>query len=580
MKLEDVMKLLSSFKEKAPKRIGKNMEHTTLESYEKEKTRLLAGGSIERAESLLRGELILKKFNSVRIDEPDWGIDPFSDRNWLWRYHQLEFLPDLLKAYNQSSDPKFLEESCRWINSWIDANYLNTPQSVMAWHDHATALRLQHLILFQQTAGEWLTDDIVPQLEFVLANHCRILADPSFYRFSENTNHGFDQMLILLISANLLIGFEESNEWGKLASERLVNEIQFAFSDGGIHVENSPAYHQYMMIRVIRARDTLKSLGVEVDLNFDKILSKGVEFLAWITQPNGKIPTIGDSVSIPTLINLGNLVDCPSSEYLRYVCSGGQLGSPPLNEHFFFLDDGWAVFRSQFSKSSEFKTSIQLIMKSAFFSNWHRHDDDTSITLHAFGRRWFIDTGMYNYYEKEEKRIFVRSVLGHNMMILDGVKVTRNSKEGRKNTRMWQSDDEGKIVCASTDIFEGYRLQRSVEKVSEMVYRITDSYSLLEGSSELDDVWVQFHLPLDIQASIKGDFVELSDADGNIIQLIMNSHKSRISIHSGSYKGVIHSWNSTQYGVGEDSQVIRFHLPNNQLKSIIDVNLIRGENDE
>jgi hypothetical protein len=578
MKVENIMQLLSSFKENPPKNIKKKVEDSTLEFYEKEKHRMLSSGSIESAESLLNGELILKKFNSVKVDEPDWGIDPFSDRNWLWRYHQLEFIPDLLEAYNQSLDPKFLEESCRWINSWIDANYLNTPQSIMAWHDHVTALRLEHLILFKQTAGEWLTDDIIPHLELVLANHCRILTDPDFYM--EHTNHGFDQMLILLISANLLVGFEEAKEWCKLASERLVNEIQFAFSDGGIHVENSPAYHQSMMVGVIRARDTLKSLSIEVDLNFDKMLSKGVEFLSWITQPNGKIPTIGDSVSVPTLINLGDLVDCPSSKYLRYVCSEGELGSPPPNDYFFFLDDGWAVFRSQFTKPTDFGTSIQLIMKSSFFSNWHRHDDDTSVTLHAFGRRWFIDTGMYNYHEKEKKRVFVRSALGHNMMILDGVKVTRNSGEGRKNTHMWQSDEDGKKVYASTDIFEGYRLQRSVEKVSEMVYRITDSYSLLEEGKQLDGVWVQFHLPLDIQASVKGDFVELSDPDGNIIQLIMNSPKSRISFHSGTYKGAIHSWNSTQYGVGEDSQVIRFHLPNNQLESIIDVNLIRSENDE
>ena len=579
MKLDDVMERLSSFKEDTPKRIGGNVEHFTHESYDVEKNRLLDSGNLESANSLMNGELILKEFNPVRVDEPDWGIDPFSDRNWLWRYHQLEFIRDLLKAYEQSSDSKFLEESWRWINSWIDANYLDEPKSVMAWHDHATALRLQHLILFHQVAGEWLTDDITPQFEFVLANHCRLLADPNFYSFSKNTNHGFDQMLILLVSANVLFGLEEANEWSELASARLVNEIQFAFSGGGIHVENSPAYHQLMMIGIIRARNTLKSLSVEVVLDFDKMLSKGVEFLAWITQPDGRIPTIGDSVSVPTLASLDNLINCHSSEYLRYVCSGGEIGSPPLKEHFFFLDDGWAVFRSQFSKGCDFKTSIQLIMKSAFFSNYHRHDDDTSITLHAFGRRWFIDTGMYNYHEKEKERMFVRSVLGHNMMILNGVKINRNSEEAGKNTKMWQSDNGGKKVYASTDIFEGYRLQRSVEKVSEMVYRITDSYSLLDGSSELDDVFVQFHFPFDIQASVKDDFVELSDIDGNIIQLIMNHPVSRISFHSGINDGVIESWNSTQYGVGEDSQVIRFHLPNNQLESIIDINLIRGEND-
>jgi len=61
-------------------------------------------------------------------------------------------------------------------------------------------------------------------------------------------------MLILLISANVLIGLEEANEWRELASARLVNEIQFAFSSGGIHVENSPAYHQSMMMGIIRAR--------------------------------------------------------------------------------------------------------------------------------------------------------------------------------------------------------------------------------------------------------------------------------------------------------------------------------------
>jgi len=576
MRLDDVLELLSSFQNKPPIRNQIEIDESTIAFFETEKDRILAGGNVKWAESLINGKLCLKNFEPVAFEKIDWGINPFSDRNWLWRFHQLEFLIDLMKAHLEASDNRFLDDAIHWVNSWISDNYRSQTQSVMAWHDHATALRLRHLLLFRQVTGT--TSKLDGDFDRVLVDHCRLLADPGFYM--EHTNHGFDQMLILLVAAKMLTEYEESREWSELASNRLVNEIKFAFSERGVHVENSPAYHQLMLMSVIHARDTFIALSIDVDCDFDKLLTGGVEFLAWMTQPDGNIPTIGDSTSIPSLLSLSGLVDCPASDYLRYCCSKGHLGSPPNNDFSIFYEDGWAIFRSQFCSPHEFQSSIQLIMKSAFFSNYHRHDDDTSITLHAFGRRWFIDTGMYNYHEKEDKRVFVRSVLGHNLMVLDGARVNRDVNQVGGKTRMWLDSEKDNIAIASSNMFEGYTIQRTLEKISEMEFLITDLYTASDGAPCLNRAWVQFHIPLQIKIAVNDEFINLADCDGNRVILQSLNPISRISIHSGENNGKILSWNSTHYGIGEDSQVIRFHLPQGNKESMIKIKLIRGENNE
>ena len=581
MKLEDIMSVLASIEENPP--ISNNdgeLDTGVIKFFDNEISRLLSGGNVTRAAALLDGHMQLGKFEPVPVDGRDWSLNPFADRNWLWRYHQLEFTRDLLRASAESEDAAYDEAALAWAESWIGANLHSIPESPMAWHDHATALRLHYLLIIWYKFRKGGRSEDCNGLELALVAHCRLLCEDDFY--STRTNHGFDQMYILLLAGSVLTHFEESSKWIDIATRRLVDEIQFAFSKNGIHVENSPAYHQSMLVRVMRARDAFGCLGIEVELNFYRLIENGIKFLAWITHPDGTIPLIGDTTVTPVIGYLSDLHDSPASELLRCSASGGEEGIVPQDNHAFFTEDGWVVFRSHIRDGADFKDSIHLIMKSAFFSTYHRHDDDTSIVLKAFGSDWLLDSGMYNYHEEDQKRLFVRSVYGHNLMVLEGISTHRDVERGRQSTKMWiDSEDDRTIVHASTEMYEGYRLQRSIERISESRFRIEDTITTLDdGGVQPDGVHIRFHIPAGRIVEVDGGSVCISDDLGHSMVLKIHSPVAEIILQSGVVAGEVQSWVSRNYGVGEDAQVIRFQLPEGEFQSVIELELLEGNSDE
>lgn len=341
------------------------------------------------ARSFEDAELDFRNFN--------WHT-PERDRNWWWQMQALPFLGwfnssyKLLSTEQQRDGIKFCLAS---LDNW-QKQAATGDSSPLVWHDHATAFRLRNLVnwlLICIRSGHLsLLESAEQQIQFLplIEQHLNWLADDKNY--SKYTNHGFDQALVVYSIAM----YRSDNGWqqhAEQASSRLQDELSFAFTEEGVHKENSPGYHKFMLGRV-KTLVGLKQLGdTEVSSVATHYIDKATAFLKAITLPNGYLPMIGDTRGSEEGLKEEITEDLTVYDYSK---------------------SGYVIVKGLYKKKP-----FYFLIKNCHDSNYHRHDDDLS--LHLFYDKYVLlaDGGLGSHSEKDEKRIELRSYKVHNAPFLD-----------------------------------------------------------------------------------------------------------------------------------------------------------------
>jgi len=186
-----------------------------------------------------------------------------------------------------------------------------------------------------------------------------------------------------------------------VAQNRLLEEVNFAFTEEGVHKENSPGYHVFMMHRLEKLV-RLKAIGGEVvGVEAKKIQDGAERFLEAITLPDGMLPMVGDT---------------------RGGQKGKQTEIPEGPVVYDFSKSGYVVVKGKYKTKPYY-----FLMKNCHDSNYHRHDDDLSIYFWLDGEVLLGDGGLGSHNEKDGKRIQLRSYSSHSVPFLKSV-AYRNRK--------------------------------------------------------------------------------------------------------------------------------------------------------
>lgn len=429
----------------------------------------------ELIDKLLNKKILFNKnFGDIHYGKNIWECGPQENRTWKWFLNSFLFLDPLLAE-------GMGEESYQIVWSWWERFKFSSLSDDFPWHDHATALRLDRLCRLA------LNPQFKESLVEIAAFHARALMREDFY--SKHTNHGFDQSLSLMLVALVFSDHEEAEGWRETGFNRLVGEIGFAFTEEGVHVENSPAYHFGMIGNMVRARNLLK-IANNFKYDFDVFFDKALYFLAWVTRPDRFIAYIGDSASYrPSLAK--ELLDLPSASAVQWVATAGKAGEEPRNNFVVFEKSGYAIYRSSWRPDMN---QTHVIMKSGFLSKYHRQDDDLNILIHAYGEDWLIDSGLYNHNQRDPIRIYMRSVRAHNVPYIPGVSMDRVNFS--KDFSFVKEVNEPGFLYAfegSTNMYKEGVVRRRVMIKDENEIKIKDVFL---GFDEKEKFWL-FHFPKD-----------------------------------------------------------------------------------
>ncbi|QPF37856.1 heparinase II/III family protein [Acinetobacter sp. TTH0-4] len=427
-----------------------------------------------------------------------YSLDPFSNRTWRWYLHQLDHIQYLFSYYHLDDEKNelILKDMFDYISCWNDyKRSSDSDNDLMLWHDHASALRLRNLAVsfsVLSKSGMLLVDSVQYKLLInLIYEHIVFLSKDEFY--SKFTNHGFDQSLFLYYAC---LEFEylipELETIKVLAQQRILDEINYAFCPDGGHKENSPAYLNFGIKQCLMVLEMAKhyhqDFGGKLD-NLNEMLDRSTMALLFTIKPDGYLPLIGDTSKYKVL-DLFNGYHCQNYPYFKYAVTAGKKGDQPAMNYLVLPETGYAYYRSTWEKDN-FTDAVYLTFKASFHSNYHRHDDDLSITLYAYGEDWLIDGGIYKYDERNPHRRYIRSHLSHNLFSPNNVKALR-SKSGRHLVELQKMNDMNSDtfhVLGTTAMYEGYITSREIHVINqEIIIKDTcssQSENLVDGTSRL-----------------------------------------------------------------------------------------------
>lgn len=512
-------------------------------------------------------QLELPPFKAVAFSGwGEWEQDPFSNRSWQWRLNWLSFLSYLMAYHRASADNGVLDFAQEGIQSWLD-NYLDTDASYpfeFIWHDHATALRAEQLVLFAyycwEYAPAWAEEHrkFLAYLERALEVHGQWLVRDDFY--SEHTNHGLEQARVLLLLGTVFNG-KQAVEWRKTAIRRISSELDFSFTREGVHVENSPAYHIFVF-KVFSG--IIKDYPAEVlgDLaeQFDQFSAKALEFVTHILRPDGKLPPIGDTEQLPTSDAYREMFGhMPEYQHIRYALTKGKQGEVPPKLNRVYPSSGYAIFRDQWPTAKNYHLAFHLIAKVGCLSRYHHQQDEGHISVYAGGEDWLIDSGMYNYINKDPVRRYMRGRPGHNVPLISDASY-EDDFDHRMNA--WQvleysEEESSPRLAMQLDVLPPVTQIRRVNMDMESsVLRVEDSFSADDEQER--NITLQWHIPQDKVITVEDQSIIVRSSSGNKMTIAMQGPcPSNISVAGGVKADKVFSCISYKANSYEPSQVVK-----------------------
>jgi hypothetical protein len=362
-------------------------------------------------------------------ESADWAADPFDDPNWFSQFHGWRPMDVYLRAYLRSGDGTMLEKPLGWALAW-PAYRRRAPKEKWKRLDALSGMRATRLALLvdaHRRGDVGLSAEGWHTLRGLAAETAEHLMTPEGI---QTMNHGYFQALGLELLARV---FEEE-DWSAPARERAdaaFNDlVAVQFTDEGVHVENSPAYHWYAINQIHRSEAATR-LGSE---KTRETIRRAEAAGPWLTFPDGRIADIGDSEGPGKAFedHGGSTVDV----------AGKTFALAP------FWRSGYGIVRSVPETPPE--EASMLLFVGASLSHIHSHADKLSFELYEFGRRLLVDSGKYGYV-RDPMRTYVESAVAHNTVGLEDHDL-RRTEVTLGSTRLSEPTVEDDVIVLAGEI--------------------------------------------------------------------------------------------------------------------------------
>lgn len=453
---------------------------------------------VSRADLLLEGRFDLLGYKNLYVGtEVDWHLEPISglrapvkhwkefdeldtsetgDKKIVWELNRHQHFFILGVAYTLTRDERYAFMFVEHLLSWIEQNPcgvgINWTSSLEA--AFRSVSWVWALNLFRHSAA--LTPEILKEAVKALYLHGRHIEKYLSKYYSPNT-HLTGEALALYYLGTQLPFLQKAKHWTKLGSDILLDEITKQILPDGVYFEQSTWYQRYT-VDFYSHFFVLRSLAGDPqydkrNLAADERYFAALEFMMYITRPDGTTPLIGDDDGGRMLpITMAAADDFRGSLALGASILGrGEMkyvARKALDEVFWLTgSEGVARYAKLNSRrpkaaSREFAAGGYMVMRDGWadtdtvlivdhgevgsLSGGHGHADALSIDLSLNGRTLLVDPGTYSYHESREMRDLFRMSAAHNTATIDDRSSSRPSGVFR-----WGERAETQLAAALTD---------------------------------------------------------------------------------------------------------------------------------
>ncbi|MEV0396392.1 alginate lyase family protein [Polymorphospora rubra] len=399
----------------------------------------------------------------------------------------LAFMPRLISAYAFESDPV---KRAAYAAAWMDIS-LDFFADVQSWpqgRNLSAAKRLAQLIsafaVFRTDPGID-ANDLVAYLSGVHATAKYLVG---VMQIHVGNNWYVSMARSVYAAAVFLPEFSASPGWEWFAVRSLERFLRAHVKGDGVYREPAFNYQAYVA-------DLLNTVFRLADANGRTLPDSIVQTADWIAdalfatrQPNLEVAMVGDSPNADAgTAAIGRTGARNSWPDFTWVASGRTEGTAPTLPSTVF-PISFAVQRSGWDADARY---MLINNQNSSYTASHRHPDDLSLVMAAYGRPLIVDSGVGDYSATPTNDWMRRTTEAHNTIEVDGRAQTAGVP---RTTSLWRSNAGLDIYRGTT---EGYRPivhDRAVYFVKPGYWIVSDD---LTGATAAHDYRQLWHFPGD-----------------------------------------------------------------------------------
>lgn len=503
-------------------------------------------------------EQIKEFFKSSRMEIPTSYGHVKNDPEILWgseldrtrgRYfHGMLFMHGWADYIIKNHDFSAYDEAAKIILSWRKLHpAVEVGASSMAYHDETTAQRLNTIMSIILAGVELKDKDSLQKLKEIAFETSNIMASTKFH--AGLNNHGMFQDISLRNYAIIARWDNEQERADKLSTslDRLEEYFIHAFTDEGVHVENTPTYHVLVSRNLHSHLKVLAALEMESE-KLSELYKNAANYATYITMPNGKFPPISDT-TVGARISNQQIFD----EHFLYASSAGQLGKVPDKKSALFRKSGYAIYRSDWSSID----ATYLLFQAAYNDNYHKHSDDLSLILYSAGQEIITESGPFSYNYTDPYSRYAYSQFSHNSIVVDGKSIPRTDDK-KTSVSITESQVTGNKfeVTGVTGRLRGVGHTRTVKVTGPARQEtiIVNDYLYSDESHDYEQYW---HLAPGLEAVIHGNGFEVFNGTDKILDAFIESDfPIKISKKIGQTNPSVSGWSFPKFGNKVPSETI------------------------
>ena len=363
-----------------------------------------------------------------------------------WELSRCQHFIWLGQAYWLTADEKYAQEFVAQVQDWVTQN---PPKLGVNWAcTMDVAIRsvnwLWSYYFFQTSCS--VTDEFRLTFFKSLLAHGRHIITNLEWSETLTNNHYLSDIVGLVYLGILLPELKEAQYWREVGLRELEAEMFKQVYPDGVDFEASTSYHRLVTELFLSATLLARHNGYQFSTDYMQRLEKMLEFLLYVTKPDGTTPLIGDNDN-GRLHRLKVWSD-PACEWVdfRYLLAIGALlfqrqdfavaAEDQWEEAIWFWGAEAVVFRQKAIEQAlnsprlasyhfphaglyvmRYLDQYMLISAGRNGQNGnggHAHNDKLSFELFSDGRTWLVDPGAYVYTADYDMRNLFRSTYYHN----------------------------------------------------------------------------------------------------------------------------------------------------------------------
>lgn len=404
-------------------------------------------------------------------------------------------------------------------------------------------------------------------------------------------NHQIAEALGLLFIGLMYPELAAATRWRALGIERLCDQVRQQFLPGGVHAEQSAAYHVFVLECLQLALLLGRRNNVALPALLADTAAAAAEFVMYLMKPGGGLPALGDDCGLRLFTPTGRTGLRPRTVLAVGAFLSGQgalaaVAGVPDEEAFWFLgragvetlreaacqlppaaglrvfaDAGHAIIRSGWDARAQY-VHFDFGPHGLGERPGHAHDDILAIQIAAGGHDVLVDAGTHTYLRGNPLRGYFVGARAHNTIIVDadhsarlgsgpvpwcaGPAVLRAA--AGDDTLSWVSVRHGGYAGGGRDVC----VERSVLAVFGAFVLIVDRVTGT-GTHTIETLW---HLAADLDARIDAGAVT-AQREGFAVRIATTGiEPASLTLHRGD-DPVQPGWYAERYGALAPAPVAR-----------------------